>query len=205
MPWIGEIPEEWNLLPTKRLFKSEKRVAGSCADQYERLALTTQGVIKRSKDDNEGLQPEKFEGYQILKQNELVFKLIDLENLKTSRVGLSPFTGLVSPAYIVLTNQADDNRFFYYWFIFMYYNNVFNQLGGAGVRSALNAKEVCALPIPDIDEEKRISIADYLDEKCSKIDAIIAKQEQIIEKLKEYKLALITEAVTTRWGQVLLK
>lgn len=94
VPWIGEIPEEWNLLPTKRLFKSEKRVAGSCADQYERLALTMQGVIKRSKDDNEGLQPEKFEGYQILKQNELVFKLIDLENLKTSRVGLSPFTGL---------------------------------------------------------------------------------------------------------------
>lgn len=39
-------------------------------------------------------------------------------------------------------------------------------------------------------------IADYLDSKCSKIDEIIAKQEQIIEKLKEYKLSVITEAVT---------
>lgn len=35
-----------------------------------------------------------------------------------------------------------------------------------------------------------------MDDKCSKIDSIIAKQEEIIEKLKEYKLSVITEAVT---------
>lgn len=46
----------------------------------------------------------------------------------------------------------------------------------------------------DADEKKRI--VDYLYEKCSKIDAIIARQEEIIEKLKEYKLSIITEAVT---------
>ena len=194
--WIGDIPAEWELLPTKRFFRAEKRVVGSAVDDYERLALTMQGVIKRSKDDSEGLQPEKFEGYQILRENELVFKLIDLENVKTSRVGLSPYTGLVSPAYIVLTNDQKDNRFFYYWFMFMYYNEIFNQLGGAGVRSALNAKDVCALPVPAINHETQKRIADYLDEKCSKIDKIIEKQEQIIEKLKAYRLSLITEAVT---------
>lgn len=194
--WIGDIPLAWELLPTKRFFRAEKRVVGSAVDDYERLALTMQGVIKRSKDDSEGLQPEKFEGYQILRENELVFKLIDLENVKTSRVGLSPYTGLVSPAYIVLTNDRKDNRFFYYWFMFLYYNEVFNQLGGAGVRSALNAKDVCSLPVPAIGYEIQKKIADYLDEKCSKIDEIIAKQEQIIEKLKAYKLSVITEAVT---------
>ena len=119
--WIGEIPKDWNLLPTKRFFRHEKRVVGDAVDEYERLALTMNGVIKRGKDDSEGLQPEKFEGYQILRNNELVFKLIDLENVKTSRVGLSSYTGLVSPAYIVLTNGENDNRFFYYWFMFMYY------------------------------------------------------------------------------------
>ncbi len=50
------------------------------------------------------------------------------------------------------------------------------------------------LSLPSIAEQKRI--ADYLDSKCAKIDSIIAKQEQIIEKLKEYKLSLITETVT---------
>lgn len=194
--WIGEIPHDWEIVQTKRVFRSIKRVVGNQVDEYERLALTLNGVIKRSKEDNEGLQPEKFEGYQILKENELVFKLIDLENVKTSRVGLSSYTGLVSPAYIVLTNESKDNRFYYYWFMFMYYNEVFNHLGGDGVRSALNAKDLTAIPVPFINECKQHRIADYLDEKCSKIDAIIKKQQTVIEKLKAYKLSIITEAVT---------
>lgn len=194
--WIGEIPVDWSIFPVKRIFKNQKRIVGSDVDKYERLALTMNGVIKRSKNDSEGLQPEKFESYQILKENEIVFKLIDLENVKTSRVGLSPYTGLVSPAYIIITNEKEDNRFFYYWFMFMYYNEVFNHLGGEGVRSALNAKDVLSLPVPDISEELMNNIAFYLDEKCTKIDTIIEKQQKIIEKLKAYKLSLITETVT---------
>lgn len=194
--WIGEIPDEWNLVQTKRFFKNTKKIVRTEADKYDRLALTLNGVVKRSKDDSEGLQPEKFEGYQILRKNELVFKLIDLENVKTSRVGLSPYTGLVSPAYIVLSNDLEDNRFFYYWFMFMYYNEVFNHLGGEGVRSALNAKDVLSLPVPDIESDKQRRIADYLDLKCSQIDDIIARQQEVIEKLKAYKLSVITEAVT---------
>ena len=194
--WIGEIPVEWNLVKTKRFFTNTKKIVGTEADKYDRLALTLNGVIKRSKDDSEGLQPEKFEGYQILCKNELVFKLIDLENVKTSRVGLSPYTGLVSPAYIVLSNNFEDNRFFYYWFIFMYYNKVFNHLGGEGVRSALNSKDVLSLLVPDIRFDEQCRIADYLDRKCNQIDAIIARQQEVIEKLKTYKLSVITEAVT---------
>ena len=194
--WIGEIPDEWNFVQTKRFFKNTKKIVGTEVDKYDRLALTLNGVIKRSKDDSEGLQPEKFEGYQILRKNELVFKLIDLENVKTSRVGLSPYTGLVSPAYIVLSNNLEDNRFFYYWFMFMYYNEVFNHLGGEGVRSAFNAKDVLSLPVPDIESDKQRRIADYLDLKCSQIDDIIARQQEVIEKLKAYKLSVITEAVT---------
>jgi len=194
--WIGEIPVEWNLIPAKRVFHSDKRVVGNAVNEYERLALTMSGVIKRSKEDNEGLQPDKFEGYQILRENELVFKLIDLENVKTSRVGLSPYTGLVSPAYIVLSNDSDDNKFYFYWYMSLYYNEVFNRLGGNGVRSALNAKDILSLPIPDICEPIRKCIAAYLNLKCAKIDAIIARQQQVIEKLKAYKLSVITEAVT---------
>ena len=201
MDWIGEIPHDWEIVQTKRVFRSIKRVVGNQVSEYERLALTLNGVIKRSKEDNEGLQPEKFEGYQILKENELVFKLIDLENVKTSRVGLSSYTGLVSPAYIVLTNESKDNRFYYYWFMFMYYNEVFNHLGGDGVRSALNAKDLTAIPVPFINECKQHRIADYLDEKCSKIDAIIKKQQTVIEKLKAYKLSKINELIVEVEGQ----
>lgn len=50
------------------------------------------------------------------------------------------------------------------------------------------------IPIPPSLEQRRI--ADYLDRKCSQIDAIIARQQEVIEKLKAYKLSVITETVT---------
>lgn len=198
--WIGEIPKDWEIVQTKRFFRNIKRVVGSDVDNYERLALTMNGVIKRSKEDSEGLQPEKFEGYQILRKNELVFKLIDLENVKTSRVGLSSYTGLVSPAYIVLTNELEDNRYYYYWFKFLYYNEVFNHLGGNGVRSALNAKDLSIIPIVSIPAYMQNCIANYLDEKCTKIEGIIALQQKSIEKLKAYKMSLINETVNSTDG-----
>ncbi|MCM1362646.1 MAG: restriction endonuclease subunit S, partial [Clostridiales bacterium] len=49
-------------------------------------------------------------------------------------------------------------------------------------------------PFSSISEQQKISA--YLDEKCTKIDTIIEKQQKIIEKLKAYKLSLITETVT---------
>lgn len=194
--WLGNIPALWNIVKTKRHFKNEKRVAGKYANQYERLALTMNGVIKRDKEDAEGLQPESFEGYQVLEQNQLVFKLIDLENVKTSRVGWSPYTGIVSPAYIILHNDQQDNRFYYYYYMNMYYQEIFNYLGGEGVRSALNAKDLLETPIPDISLKQQKVIADYLDKECARIDDIVEKQRNIIEKLKEYKKSVIIEAVT---------
>lgn len=193
--WIGEIPEGWEVIRTKNIYSNTKSIVGSKADNYERLALTLNGVIKRSKEDSNGLQPEKFEGYQILKNNELVFKLIDLENVATSRVGISPYTGLVSPAYIILDNERH-SRFGYYYFISMYYQQIFNKLGGDGVRSNLNAKDLLNIPYLKINEEERNSIVNYLDKKVSKIDDIISKQKSLIEKYKDYKQSLITETVT---------
>lgn len=193
--WIGEIPKEWEVVRTKNIYSNTKSIVGAKADTYERLALTLNGVIRRSKDDLNGLQPEKFEGYQILKENELVFKLIDLENIATSRVGISSYTGLVSPAYIILHNDKH-SKFGYYYFISMYYQQIFNKLGGDGVRSNLNAKDLLNIPYLNIMEEERTSICNYLDTKVSQIDDIISKQKILIEKYKAYKQSLITETVT---------
>lgn len=50
------------------------------------------------------------------------------------------------------------------------------------------------LPLPPPPEQRRI--ADYLDEKCSQIDAAIAAKQAIIADLKAYKQSLIYETVT---------
>lgn len=195
--WIGLIPEDWKIEKTKYHFFNKKEIVGIKADNYERLALTLKGVVKRSKDDNEGLQPEKFETYQILRKNELVFKLIDLQNISTSRIGLSNFIGIVSPAYIIIKANNNINvRFVEKYYLSLWYFQIFNKLGDAGVRSSLNANDLLniLLPIPPLPEQQ--AIADYLDDKCAQIDNITTTINEQIEVLKQYKKSVITEAVT---------
>ena len=193
--WIGEIPVNWEVVRVKHQFQNKKEIAGDSSDKYQRLSLTLNGVLKKSKDDNEGLQPEKFDGYQILRENELVFKLIDLENTKTSRVGWSPYEGLVSPAYIKL-NCSGDSRFGYYYFLSMWHRNIFNSLADDGVRSALNARDLLDLPYILPAEEERVKIVRYLDLQSANIDNVIAKTTESIEEYKRLKQSIITEAVT---------
>ena len=60
----------------------------------------------------------------------------------------------------------------------------------------LNAEELgeCLILFPPLPEQQ--AIAAYLDRETAKIDALSAKVERIIERLKEYRTALISEAVT---------
>ena len=163
----------------------------------ERLALTMNGVVERSIDSDEGLQPAEFFGYQIFEKNDLVFKLIDLENFKTSRVGLVFKKGIMSPAYIRLQPLKDVNsKFFYYFYFDLYLRGVYNQIGGQGVRSALNATDLLEIEIciPSILEQEKI--ATFLDHETAKIDRLIAKQEQLIQLLQEKRQAVISHAVT---------
>lgn len=72
------------------------------------LSLTLRGVVNNNLDNPEGLVPKDYGTYQIFEKGDLVFKLIDLENFRTSRVGLVHERGAMSPAYIRL---CVDSRF----------------------------------------------------------------------------------------------
>ena len=196
--WIGEIPEEWSLIRFKDKYKNSKEIAGEKSIEYQRLALTLNGVVQRPKNDSDGLQPKEFDTYQVLHENDFVFKMIDLQNISTSRVGLSPYTGLVSPAYIRFRpkNNTQYPRFIYYFLMGMYYNCVFNNLGGDGVRSALNASDIGTLLIPYPDGKIQKQIGESLDTICANVDTLTTNIKTQIEKLKAYKQSLITEVVT---------
>lgn len=195
--WLGEIPESWSVDRTKFHYVNIKQVAGVKSEAYERLALTLNGVIKRPKDDADGLQPGDFNGYQVLKTGNLVFKLIDLQNVSTSRVGLAHDTGIVSPAYIRLEPQKNESsRYGEYYFLSMWQREIFNQLGDAGVRSNLSSKDLLELPYIRLPYNEQNKIADFLDEKCAEIDQLSEDIQKQIDILEDYKTAIITSAVT---------
>jgi type I restriction enzyme S subunit len=194
--WLGRIPADWGVLPTKRLFarKKDLNTGMICED---RLALTMAGVVSRDLDDLEGLQASEFETYQIFESDDLAFKLIDLQNIKTSRVGIVPRRGIMSPAYIRLQPNAHGvlPRFGYWFFTNLYFQRVFNELGG-GVRQTIGPEELLALSFaqPSIGEQG--AIAGFLDCETAKIDALVAEQERLIALLKEKRQAVISHAVT---------
>ena len=195
--WIGKIPEEWGIAKAKYYFTNDKEAAGALADQLPRLALTLNGVVDRPKDDANGLQPKEFTGYQIFDRNDLVFKLIDLQNISTSRVGLVPKRGIMSGAYIRLIGRATISpNYSRYFYLSMWHRQIFNKLGDDGVRSSLSVSDLLNLPItaPPLDEQKRI--ADYLDDKCSDIDGVIKIKKKQLDKLAEYKKSIIYEYTT---------
>lgn len=101
----------------------------------------------------------------------------------------------ISQAILALQVKPNINKAFYKYNLMAMKDYIFSDTNG-NTQFNLNAEKVknFYFVLPDMEIQKRIAF--YLDRKCSQIDAIIAKQQQIIEKLKEYKLSVITEAVT---------
>lgn len=193
--WEETIPVDWDEVRAKFIFKNIKEIVGDKWDEYQRISLTYDGVIPRSKTDNEGLNPASLGTYQIVKENDLLFKLIDLENEKTSRVGLSSYEGITSSAYVRVDIQNQYPKYYYYWYYSMWFRYIYNKLGN-GVRSTINAPQLLNYPVPKPSYKEQQKIARFLDKKVEKIDELIQVQEDAVVKLEEYKQSVITEAVT---------
>lgn len=194
--WIGEIPEHWEVVRNKNIF-SYKKVLNIENKEKCILSLTLKGVVENNPDNPEGLVPQDYSTYQIFEKNDLVFKLIDLENISTSRVGIVHKKGIMSPAYIRLSIKSlkdNDVKYFYYYFYSLYIQKVFNKLG-AGVRATITPKELLdmKIPLPPLHEQQKI--AEFLDKKTQLIDEYIKKKQKKIELLKELKKTIINDAV----------
>lgn len=193
--WIGEIPVTWNVYRNKNAFMCSKDLVGGKSSETQLLSLTTKGIKQKDINNAEGKLPESFDTYQYVKKDEMVMCLFDLD-CSAVFSGLSPYDGMISPAYRVLTCTCRMvPKYADYWFQYISHGRKFNHYA-KNIRYSLSYEEFSALPMlfPNIEDQMRIS--SYLDVKCSKIDEIIERQQVIIEKLKEYKLSIITEAVT---------
>lgn len=195
--WIGEIPEDWEVVYLSSIFDEHKRKNTGLV--CKNLLSLSYGKIKR-KDINttDGLLPESFEGYNIIEKGDIVLRLTDLQNDQRSlRTGIAQETGLITSAYTTircLPRIASPQYMHYYLHSFDTSKGFYGM--GDGVRQGLNfdgIKKIFML-LPPIAKQQRI--ADYLDKKCAAVDRLMENQRLQIEKLKEYKQSLITEAVT---------
>ena len=193
--WIGEIPADWSMKRVKHIFtrKNEKAMQQNPTI----LSLARDGVKVRDISNNEGQIAESYYNYNPVEEGDLLLNPMDLYS--GANCSISKVQGVISPAYINLKANAGVNPAFYdYYFKVQYWLMAFFSYG-KGVsydnRWTLSAETLMNYPVVALSYGEQCKRADYLDRKCSQIDAIIARQQEVIEKLKAYKLSKINEIV----------
>lgn len=196
--WIGEIPIDWEIKRLKAVLK-ERNISNNPIQTDYILSLTNdRGVIPYDeKGDVGNKSKEDVSGYKLAYPDDIVLNSM---NVVIGSVALSKYFGCVSPVYYMLypRNHADDVRYYNYIFQTKEFQNKLKGYGNGimEIRMRIQMSKLNTVELPIADSETQTRIADFLDEKCAKIDAVIEKQKQVIEKLKEYKLSVITEGVT---------
>lgn len=196
--WIGEIPEDWDIKRLKAVLCERNESNNPIKTDYILSLTNDRGVIPYDeKGDVGNKSKEDLSGYKLAYLNDIVLNSM---NVIIGSVALSKYYGCVSPVYYMLypRNPMDDVRYYNYIFQTKEFQSKLKGYGNGimeiRMRIQMSKLNTVELPIPEATTQTRI--ADFLDDKCGKIDRYIEKQQQIIDKLKEYKQAVITEAVT---------
>lgn len=196
--WIGKIPKSWEVQYPKALF----------ALRNERMR---EEDIQLTASQEYGVVPQK--EFQEREGRRVVQVILNPEILKHVEPGdfvmhmrsfqggleIAERSGCISSAYVMLHARNDKVRLGYFRYLFKSstYIDALRSTSnlirdGQALRYANFIQVYLPLPPADVQD----AIASYLDKRCSAIDEAIVRQEQLIDKLGEYRKSIIHHAVT---------
>lgn len=199
--WIGQVPNNWKLKKGKYLFKQHNNRGNLKCLQ---LLSPSQkfGVIPQTLLEELTMQ-------NVVKVSEKA----NLNDFKTVHVGdfcislrsfqggfeYSHYEGVVSPAYQIFSAIGDNLCDGYYRYLFKDKSfidkmNSYTMTLRDGKNIAFDDFGNTYIPVPPKSEQEKI--ANFLDSKCSEIDATSADIQKEIEILEQYKRSLVFEAIS---------
>lgn len=189
--WIGEIPEGWGVDNIGNLYS--QRVEKVSDKDFPPLSVTKNGIVPQLET---AAKTDAGDNRKLVRIGDFC---INSRSDRRGSCGISIFDGSVSLINTVLTPRSQMNPQFYNW---LFRSTMFSDefySWGHGIVDDLwttNWQEMKRISIitPPLPEQHLI--ASFLDQKCAEIDELIALQEKILDELKHYKQAVITEAVT---------
>ena len=193
--WIKTIPSSWQVRRGKTILSLQKRSPDAYgADDVITCFRDGEVTLRRNRREEGFTFSDKEIGYQGIHKGDLVIHGMDGF---AGAIGISDSDGKASPVLVVCDSE-ENKRFLMYYLRMLATQNVFLALS-TGIRERscdLRWNKVADLLFPLPDRDEQLKIVNYLDAKCSAIDATIDKQGAVIDALKEYKLSLITETVS---------
>ncbi len=189
--WIGEIPVDWNIVRLGTQY-TERKTKVSDKD-YPPLSVTMKGILPQLAT---AAKTDAHDDRKLICKGDFA---INSRSDRRGSCGISPCDGSVSLINTILCPREEMNPRYYNW---LFHSTMFSDefyKWGHGIVDDLwttnwqDMKRI-SIPEPSLDEQERI--ADFLDCKCSEIDAVIEKTKATIEEYKKLKQSVITQAVT---------
>lgn len=195
--WIDEIPEEWDQIRGKRIFRqvrTPKKPGDEQLSATQKYGVVPQNQFMEQEGNRVVLALSGTENFRHVDKDDFVISLRSFQG----GIERCHYDGCVSPAYTILKKNRDISEdYFGYllkcdWFISAL------QVGITGIREGKNVSYEefgdIILPFPAVQEQT--AIARFLDRETGRIDGLIEKKTRFIALLKEKRAAVITHAVT---------
>lgn len=201
IPWIGKIPKEWKIIHLKYLCSF--KTGGTPANKIG---------INEEKNGIPWLTPEDIAGeIDIIPGRQYISKHIVAKNkyaifpkgstllvciASVGKTGYLTFPAYSNQQITALRPKVDLIKDKFLTYSILSFSKQISFDASSNVVPIVNTKYLSnfSICLPNKYEQQRI--ADYLDTKCARIDSIRKNVEAEIEALKQYKQAVITEAVT---------
>lgn len=199
--WIGDIPAEW----TASKIKYCTEFAPSCNTRHlsedSLVTFTPMECIKNGYFENrEAHFSALSSSYTQYQDGDIVFAKVTpcFENGNIAIMqGLSAGFGFGSSELFVIRPQSINTEFIFYYL----QNDIFKQYACATMTGTGGLKRVSPTFVRNYSvfipcNEEQLEIVRYLNEKCSGIEVLIAKKQQYLTEIENYKKSLIYEYVT---------
>lgn len=194
IPWIGQIPAHWEIRKIRSLYalRSEK-----VSDKdFAPLSVSKQGVTPQLED---AVKTDNGDNRKLVRKGDFV---VNSRSDRKGSCGISELDGSVSLINIVVYPITELNSaYFHLLFRSNNYVEEFYRLGKGIVSDLWTTKfdemKNISVPFPPLEEQK--AIVEYIQQKNSAIDEMIANLRAEIDFLTEYKQRLIADVVT---GQI---
>ena len=199
--WIGEIPQEWKTSKIKYVADFQPICDTSRLNAESIITYTPMEYIKNGYYiENTAIFSSVSSSLTPYCEGDIVIAKVTpcFENGNIAIMNnLSSGFGMGSSELFVLRAKNIKKEFLFYWlqnqnFIKIACSTMTGTGGLKRVSSQFVRNSMLCLPSKNEQHE----IANYLDERCSEIDKLIAKKEQLLTEMESYKKALIYECVT---------
>lgn len=195
--WMGDIPADWKMIPSKRLFlesKERKHLDDKPATASQKYGIILQEDYMKSENKRIVIATQGLDDWKHVEPDNFVISLRSFQG----GIERSEIFGCVTWHYIVLLPQKYVVPRYFKWLLKS--KSYIKALQGTSefIRDGqdLRYSNFVKVDLPLIPASEQEEIADYIEQETAKIDRAIPVLEKEIELLKEYRTRLISDVVT---------